>query len=402
MLAPLDPPQRARRVAVVVAVCLLATVAGAGAVLATGGDSGSSISTITVSDQGCAPQWAPTTSGRHIYSVHDTGSSPEEVSIVGPNHRSVYAALEMVAPGTTLTMVAVLPPGRYSWECEADDGTESYSNEEAVTGSPAPGASPYIPVNYEQLAGAVTLYRRHVTTGLEQLATDTDRLQHAVAAGHLDLAKRLWLVAHLDYARLGAAYDTFGTFATRIDGRADGLKHGVRSPHFTGFLRLEYGLWHGQSVAVLTHVASALDRAVHGLVRAFPTEQTNPNDIALRAHEILENALQFELTGDTDEGSHTNLATVAANIAGTRMALASLAPLLHSVDPQLLHRLSNRLRGLASLFARYHRPDGGWVALQSLSRRQREQLDGAVGEMLEQLSPLPDHLEILLTQDNDN
>lgn len=50
--------------------------------------------------------------------------------------------------------------------------------------------------------------------------------------------------------------------------------------------------------------------------KAFPTQDFDPGDLPLRAHEILENALQFELTGDTDEGSGTNLATVDSNLAG--------------------------------------------------------------------------------------
>ncbi len=51
-------------------------------------------------------------------------------------------------------------------------------------------------------------------------------------------------------------------------------------------------------------------------------------DVALRTHEILENTLQFELTGETDEGSHTNLATAWANVQGTKLALAAITPLL--------------------------------------------------------------------------
>ena len=74
--------------------------------------------------------------------VADTGSSPEEVTILGPDHLTAYAELEMVAPGTTQTMVAVLGPGRYVWYCEADDGTESYSDERPLTGPPVKTSSP--------------------------------------------------------------------------------------------------------------------------------------------------------------------------------------------------------------------------------------------------------------------
>ena len=72
-------------------------------------------------------------------------------------------------------------------------------------------------------------------------------------------------------------------------------------------------------------VGARLDAAVHGLARAFPQMQTPANDLSLRTHEILENTLQFELTGDDDEGSHTTLATALANVQGTQLALGAIA-----------------------------------------------------------------------------
>ena len=67
---------------------------------------------------------------------------------------------------------------------------------------------------------------------------------------------------------------------------------------------------------------------VTGLRKAFPKQDFDPSDLPLRTHEILENALQFELTGDTDEGSGTNLATADANLAGTKELLSVLRPLI--------------------------------------------------------------------------
>ena len=111
---------------------------------------------------------------------------------------------------------------------------------------------------------------------------------------------------------------------------------GTSDPDFTGFHRLEYGLWHGQSAAGLVPIADALQASV-----AFPDErcspraQLDPAEVAIRAHEITENAIEFELTAATDFGSHSNLATVAANLAGTRTVLDLLKPLLLSRYPAL-------------------------------------------------------------------
>jgi iron uptake system EfeUOB component EfeO/EfeM len=81
------------------------------------------------------------------------------------------------------------------------------------------------------------------------LAVQTAALASDVRDGDLAAARRDWLTAHLQYETLGAAYDSFGDFDEEIDGRADAV--GVNSPKWTGFYRLEYGLWHGQSAQEL-------------------------------------------------------------------------------------------------------------------------------------------------------
>ncbi len=83
-------------------------------------------------------------------------------------------------------------------------------------------------------------------------------------------------MAHLDYERLGAAYDTFGSFNDEIDGRPNGLPLGVNDPGWTGFLRLEYALWHNQSAATVATVANVLDSDVDGLVAASPIRPSRP------------------------------------------------------------------------------------------------------------------------------
>jgi high-affinity iron transporter len=240
----------------------------------------------------------------------------------------------------------------------------------------------------------VLTYRNSVSTGLVKLVADTDRLKSLVDSGKSEAAKAQWLAAHLDYESLGAAYDTFGPFDAEIDGRPNGLPGGVHDPHFTGFLRVEYGLWHNQSLAAVKSSVATLDADVHGLQAAFPHQIMLDTDLPLRAHEILENALQFELTGETDQGSNTNLATLSANIQGTQTTVAALGPILGPRDPQLLTSVTAGLAGLQKLVDRYRMPDGWWAPVQSLNTSQHEQLDGAVGSLLEQLSMIPGSLRL--------
>ncbi len=320
-------------------------------------------------------------------------SSPYSVELLAADQLTVYGEIEVIGPGPSATMDVVIPPGRYSLECESFTGAANFSDVETVSGPPVTGAHPYVPVDYSEIQLATLHYRAELTSRLKQLVTDTNGLQAALEASNLGQARQLWLTAHLDYERLGAAYDTFGDFGDQIDGRPDGLPGGVNDPGFAGFLRLEYGLWHGQPAAELVPIGARLDAAVRGLARAFPHMQTPANDLALRTHEILENTLQFELTGDVDEGSHTTLATALANVQGTQLALGAIANLLRQRNPQLLGQVSAGLAALAAMLQRDDRPQG-WTPLDNLTQTERERLDAAVSGLLEQLSPIPDLLEL--------
>jgi len=355
--------------------------------------------TITVSGSTCAPGWTAPPSGDRTFVVANHGSSVIEVDLIGGSGKEVgeevYAEIERLAPHTSLTLQTVLPPGRYAWRCRGvDDGTGGVSNWKRVTGQPVSGAHPYVPVDDTQVTTATLDYRSAITAGLGQMATDADQLAAVVDGGQLTQARALWLTANLQWEELGAAYDTFGTYGTEIDGRPNGLPGGVDDPHFTGLLRLEYGLWHGQPTSELTPVADDLDTAVHQLVTAFPTLQTTPNNVALRTHEILENTLQFELTGEEDEGSHTELATAWANVVGTQTALSAIAPLLKLHDAKVLTSVTAGLDQMAAQFHQYLQPDGTWTPLATLTTAQREQLDGSVGALLEQLAEIPDLLDV--------
>lgn len=225
------------------------------------------------------------------------------------------------------------------------------------------------------------------------LVTQTHRLSADIAGGHLGAARTDWLTAHRTYASLGAAYGTFQDYDQKIDGRPDGLPDGVHDKDFTGFHRIEYGLWHGRSATELTAPARQLAADAAGLRKAFPTQDFDPGDLPLRAHEILENTLQFELTGDAGQGSGTELATADANLAGTRELLTVLRPLLTSRAPRLLPTVDADIARLQKLLDSAHH-GGRWTPVDTLDATTRARLNGATGQLLEDLAPVPDLLEI--------
>jgi high-affinity iron transporter len=348
---------------------------------------------IEVTHQGCATQWQPPRSGSVTFQVTNKTAATVDVQLLGTGTQRVYAEIPTLGTGTTRPLSVTLGPGRYTWQCASLSNFIDTSNPGLVTGPKVKSTPSYIPVGPDDLAAAVDTYRVSITQGLATLVTDTDKLRVLVDYGQLQAARSQWLVAHMDYERLGAAYDTFGDYADEIAGRADGFPLGVNDPKFTGFLRLEYGLWHSAPPEELAGVANQLDGFVRGLQRAFPHQLMLATDLPLRAHEILENALQFELTADTDEGSNTNLATLYANVEGTQTVMNSLAPLLSIRNPSLLSDCQKGLSMLLAQVGSYDGPDG-WTPVQALTTSQHEHLDGAISNLLEKLSIIPGSLRL--------
>ncbi|MEZ0091413.1 iron uptake transporter permease EfeU [Streptacidiphilus sp. EB129] len=382
---------RARRWVVPTAVVAVPAVAAAAVISASGGKPVAA-ATVSVSPTACGAGFTAPQPGQQTFQMHNTGKQTSEVYLIDPSSNAVYGEIEGLAPGTTRALTATLGSGEYAWRCVPTGGTAVTSAAVHVSGGGAV-AKAVLPLAASDLDAPLASYKAYVNAGLAVLATETAKLTSDLDSGDLTAAKADWLTAHLQYSSLGAAYGTFSDFDKKINGRADGLPGGVQDPDFSGFHRLEYGLWHGGSAQSLAPVGSRLLSDVTGLQKAFPTQDFDPTDLPLRTHEILENTLQFELTADTDEGSGSNLATAQANLTGTQELLAVLRPLIAKRSPSLLATVDADIARVTALLNTAHQ-GGGWTPVQQLDPDTRTTLNGAVGQLLEDLAPVPDLLEI--------
>ncbi|MDQ0711462.1 high-affinity iron transporter [Streptomyces luteogriseus] len=387
---PASPaPARPRRLLPVAVVAVPALLAGL--VVALAHPKPAAGETVAVSGTDCGQGFTAPEPGRQDFRMHNTGDQTSEVYLIDPSSNAVYGEIEGLAPGTTRDLVATVAGGTYAWRCVPADGKAVTSKAVRVGG--AAGAHAVVPVSERELSAPLKAYKAYVNQGLSTLVTRTRKLSDDIRAGHLDTARADWLTAHRTYASLGAAYGTFEDFDRKIDGRPDGLPGGVHDKDFTGFHRIEYGLWHGEPAAGLKGVAQQLADDAAGLRKAFPDQDFDPSDLPLRAHEILENTLQFELTGDTDQGSGSGLATAGANLAGTRELLAVLRPLLTPRAPRLLPTVDADIARLQKLLDSAHHGTG-WTPVDRLGPAAKARIDGVTGQLLEDLSPVPDLLEI--------
>jgi iron uptake system component EfeO len=340
--------------------------------------------TISFNSASCGGGWTLGRPGWHSFKLHNANDVGGEVDLIDPKTSGVYAEVAQFGPGTTQTMRLNAGSGHYAFRCLFEDTSPVTGATVTVPGH-AKGSAATVPVTYNDLVGPAKEYQAYAEAGLKKLLGQAGTLAGDVRRANLSAARRDWLTAHLTYETLGAAYNTFGNFDGKIDGRADAL--GVGNPKWTGFYRLEYGLWHGQSAGELTPYASELVANVRSLLATWPSMEIPLIDMGLRTHEILENALEFQLTGHDDYGSGSTLATTLANIGGTRELLSLLHPLLvtrYSGLPAVYTWLDR----LQTLLRAEHQPDGTWVAVSRLPASTRQAIDAACGQALQELAPI--------------
>lgn len=349
-------------------------------------DGASAQAEIEVSRSACGTGWADPKPGPQTFRVHNTGSVTTEVDLIDPATGVIYGEIEGLGPATTRPLQVNLGNGSYAFRCLPEDASAVVGPAAQVSGGAerSPGVAP---VTHNDLLGPLKTYQQHVTAGLGQLVADTGALKNAVHGGDRAASRAAWLTAHLTYERLGAAYDAFGDSDGALNGTTDGLPGGTADEGFTGFHRLEYGLWHDEDLGTLAAVADQLDADARQLQQAFGDSQVDGNDLGLRAHEIMENTLQFELTARTDYGSGTNLATARANVDGTRAVLDVLRPLLTSRYPAL-SKVDDWLNRTQSTLDAARHPDGTWTPVAQLTQPQRQKLNADVSELTELLAPI--------------
>lgn len=345
---------------------------------------------VTVSVTSCGSGWTAHSAGLQSFAWHNTDTQAGEVQLVNPDTGAVFVDIEPLGPGTTDRMSVTLGPGRYAVRCLMEDDDAVTGPVVTLHGGPVPNAAPgVIAFTQAQLDGASKKYQAYVRDRLPRLAGLVARLRRHLA--DRARARRDWLAAHLEYERLGAAYDAFGDLDQAINGLPVGLPRGIHDPRWTGFHRIEYGLWHGESTAVIRPLVDTLATDVTRLERRFRQVQIDPLTLTTRAHEIVENALQFSLTGEDDYGSNSGLATVRANLDGTTAVLRLLAPVLRRQHTNVQPIDAGIAHAESLLDAQDH--DGTWTPLPRLSRTDREQLDAAISELAELLSPIATRLE---------
>ena len=307
-----------------------------------------------------------------------------------PSHFGVLSVTAHTSPANPLGVRVSkvygsnVPARRYGTEIgDLEDQGENTRGEMTADLSPLPARAFVGPV------AAYKRYAEHWTTIAEH---EANGLRAALASGDRAGARAAWQSTWGSYLHLGAVYGLFGDLNQEIDGMPNGVLAGAADPHFSGLHRLEMGLWSGTAPRTLLPVANALLRSLQSLRRTLPSVQIPPLEYATRAHEILEDAQRDLLSG-------THVPWSGQGVLGTAAGLDATEEVFHTLQPLLSGRenteaeVRSELGLLSSAIDQIHNNHKGWPALDQLSMRERELLNGTLAGALTALELLPGTLE---------
>ena len=220
--------------------------------------------------------------------------------------------------------------------------------------------------------GPLAEYKVFLALETAALVQATSIFVDAVKSGNLERASALYVSTRVAYRRIEPVAGRFADLDTAIDAPAAYFEKREEDLGFTGFHRIEYGLFARRSTEGLAPVADKLQADVIALRRRVGDLQLAPDALAVGAERVIARIADESVDGE-NRYSHTDLADFQATLEGTGKIVDLLRPLVAPADPSLAAGVDARFAAAAAELERFRRPDG-FVAYDQLSADERAEL----------------------------
>lgn len=236
------------------------------------------------------------------------------------------------------------------------------------------------------LVAPITEYKIYVTQSLQNLVKETDAFTAAVKAGDVAKAKALFAPTRTYYEQIEPIAELFSDLDASMDSRADDHEMAEKDPGFTGFHRIEYGLWIDNSTAGLEPYADQLLADVQQLRDRITSLVFPPEIVVGGAAALMEEVAATKISGEEDRYSRTDLWDFQANADGSQKIWLLFSPLVTD-DPSYVEKVNANFATVDRILANYRTPDG-FESYEKLTDADRNQLAGAVNTLAEDLAQL--------------
>ncbi len=336
--------------------------------------------TVTIHPHSCEPNALTVPAGLNSFRIVNASERAVEWEIL--DGVLVVEERENIAPGLSQVINATLAPGDYAITCGLLSNPRGTLH---VTPTAASEASANARPSMVAFIGPLSEFRVYVSRQSSVLIKAVDALSQAIGAGDLEQAQALYTPARVAYQRLAPAAQRLAELDNAINARADYFEKRESDPGFTGFHRLEYGLFDQRSTEGLAPIAQRLQADTVQLKQQLLAQSLPPEQLVSIVARTLHNLADTRAnSGEEERYSHIDLNGFAANLEATRKVVDLLRPLLTKKNPDLQCNIDS---ASASLEAELNglKTSQGYRTYDRVSAEQRQHISNKAKVLADEL-----------------
>lgn len=336
---------------------------------------------VVVGDRTCDPADFTLPAGRATFEIHNASSRPIEWEIL--DGVMVVEERENIAPGFHSLLTARLKPGTYEITCGLLSNPRGTLVVTPSAESEAERARPPITA----FIGPLSEYKVYLATQSGALVKAAETLEAAVRAGDAEAARAAWLAARLPYKRIEAVTGRIADLENAIDPVSDYLEQRERDPAFTGFHRIEYGLWGQGTADGLLPVTEKLAADTAVLKDRLKALKLQPEDLAGTAERQARRLGEGQVRDGENRWAFSDPAELEANLDGMEKSVLLLRPLVADAAPEVAAAIDAGLAAARAALAEL-KADGAYPAYDTIGAEARDRLAEAFRALAEAISAL--------------
>lgn len=341
--------------------------------------------TVTIHPHSCEPNALTVPAGLNSFRIVNASERAVEWEIL--DGVLVIEERENIAPGLSQVINANLAPGDYAITCGLLSNPRGTLH---VTPTAESEASAKARPSMVAFIGPLSEFRVYLSSQGNALIQAVDALSQAIASGDVQQAQAQYVPAREAYQRLAPAAQRLAELDNAINARADYFEKREQDPGFSGFHRLEYGLFEQRSTQGLAPIAEQLQANAVLLKQQLLAQSLPPEQLVNTVSRTLHNLADTRAaSGEEERYSHIDLNGFAANLETTRKVVDLLRPLLAKNNADILGKIDAASSALDAELSSL-KTDKGYLTYDTVSAAQRQEISHkakALADALDGIDP---------------
>ena len=339
---------------------------------------------VRVGNKTCEPMDLTVPAGRSVFEIENASNRPIEWEIL--DGVMVLEERENIAPGFRSQLTARLKPGVYDITCGLLSNPRGKLTVTASAHSDAEKAKPPL----KAFIGPLSEYKVYLALQSGQLIQATKALATAVDAGDLAAARTAYDTARTAYRHIETVSGRIADLENAIDPVAAYLAGREQDPAFTGFHRVEFGLWRQNTTADLKPAADKLAADTTVLRDRLKAMKFEPADLAGNAAREARRLAEGPVISGDSLYAGDDLAEFAAAVDGLEKPVSLLLPLVAEASPDTAKTVTDAFaatRGDIGKLAGAAAVPPGYASVSPEARKTLAASFAALADAIDRINP---------------